>query len=235
MAPKPRRLVAVLCSLTCNIRATREGETPARRGTDNTTAARRMTARRVSPTAASTTPHRTQPAPRSSAEVSRRCAAISGLGGVAVVAIAGACATGERLRSVGAVDCDCQSGADLPHPVIGQPAEAFDEDCDRDRLDRVEVDGRAKRHGVLAGFEEDLAREASDGGRARRDQCPTVTRDHDITRQDDDRPAADLGRLAPPHLPACGQVGHEAATARRKDARSPHWSGSSSGCTSYAA
>ena len=71
-----------------------------------------------------------------------------------------------------------------------------------------------------------------DGGRAGGDQCATVAWDDGVARQDDDGSTADLGHLAPPHLPARGQVGHEAATARRNEARSPHWSGSSSGCAS---
>lgn len=141
-------------------------------------------------------------------------------------------AGGQRLRSVRAVDGDSQGGADLPHPVLGQPAETFDQDGDRDRLHGIQVDRRSTRHRVLTGLEEDLAREASDRGGAGGDQCSTVARDHDVTRQDDDRPAADLGHLAPPQLPPCGQEGHEAATARRKDARSPHSSGSSSGWAS---
>jgi hypothetical protein len=42
--------------------------------------------------------------------------------------------------SASAVDGDFEGTADLPHPVIGQPAESRDEYGNRDALDRVEVD-----------------------------------------------------------------------------------------------
>ena len=50
----------------------------------------------------------------------------------------------------------------------------------------------------------------------------------------DNGPPADIGQLAPPHLSPRGKraPAHDAAAAFRNDARSPHASGSSSGCSS---
>jgi len=65
---------------------------------------------------------------------------------------------------------------------------------------------------------------------------PTVSRDEDgVAREDGDRPASGLGHLAAPHLPARGEHRQDVAAARRNDPRSPHSSGSSIGCSSYAA
>lgn len=64
---------------------------------------------------------------------------------------------------------------------------------------------------------------------------PGLSRDHRVAREDDDWSATDLGHLAPPHLATCWNGAHDDAAARRNDARSPHSSGSSSGCSSYAA
>lgn len=53
--------------------------------------------------------------------------------------------------------------------------------------------------------------------------------------QHNDRTASDLGDLAPLDLPPRGEGSHDAAAALRNEARSPHPSGSSSGCSSYVA
>ena len=81
------------------------------------------------------------------------------------------------------------------------------------------------------GFKDDLAGDAPDGRRTRCDECAPKPRDHCVTRQDDDRAPTDLGHLAPPDLTARGSA---VTTARRprNDARSPHSSASSSGCSS---
>jgi len=60
-------------------------------------------------------------------------------------------------------------------------------------------------HRVVSGFEDDLAREASDGGRKRGDECAGMARDDCITGQDDDGSAADLRCLTRPHLPRAGR------------------------------
>jgi hypothetical protein len=49
--------------------------------------------------------------------------------------------------------------------------------------------------------------------------------------QGDHRAPADLGHLAP-HVPASWEGAYEGAAACRHDARSPHSSGSSAGCSS---
>lgn len=63
-------------------------------------------------------------------------------------------------------------------------------------------------------------------------ECAAMPRDDGVAGQDHHRSAADLGHLTPPDLPTSGDDGHEAATARRNEARSPHSSDSSSGCSS---
>ncbi len=100
-----------------------------------------------------------------------------------------------------AVDRNLKGSADLPHPSVGQPAKPADEYCDRDAFDRVQVDRRTPGDRVVTGFENDLAGEPSNRRRARRDECPSKPRDHRVAGQDNDRAPADLGHLAPPHLP----------------------------------
>lgn len=138
-------------------------------------------------------------------------------------------------RSARAIDRDGQGVAHLAHTSVAQPAEPVDQDGKRDAFDRVEVDRRTARYGVVSGLKHHFADEPTNVRRARRDQCAPVPRDRRITREHDDRTAADLGHLAPPNLAPRGQCGHVAAAARRNEARSPHSSGSSSGCSSYAA
>lgn len=137
--------------------------------------------------------------------------------------------------SLRTVNGDREGGADFSHSRFGQSSQPFNESCDRDAFDRVEIDCRAKGHGVISGLEENFAREVSDGGRAGGDEGPTEAWDDGVTRQDNDRSTVDLRHLAPPDLPARWELCHEAPTARRNEARSPHSSGSSSGCSSYAA
>src|SRR5690625_5900137 len=71
--------------------------------------------------------------------------------------------------SASAVHGDRQSGADLPHAPIGEPAESFHEHGHGDGLDRVEVHGGALRDRVCSRCESDLAGEPSD----RRDRKST--------------------------------------------------------------
>src|SRR5680860_324323 len=130
------------------------------------------------------------------------------------------------------VDRDCESGTDLTHARLGHASQSAHEDGDRDALDRVEVHRGAKRHRVVTGFEHDLAREPSYGRRTWSHECAAMPWNDCVARQDDYRSTTDLGHLAPPHLPSSGDGGHDAATARRNEARSPHSSGSSSGCSS---
>lgn len=131
--------------------------------------------------------------------------------------------------SVGAVDRDCKGRADVPHPGFGQPANAVNENCDRDALDRVQVDRRTLRDWIGTGFEDDLAGKPANSCRARRNKRASKTRDRCIPRQHDDGAPTDLSYFAPPDFPAGRGCDHEAATARRNDARSPHSSGSSEG------
>jgi hypothetical protein len=59
--------------------------------------------------------------------------------------------------------------------------------------------------------------------------------DRRIPRNHHDGAASDVGQLTPPDFGAPGIVAHEAAADSRKEARSPHSSGSLNGCASYAA
>ena len=134
--------------------------------------------------------------------------------------------------SYGAVDRHLEGGANGAHAVVGKSAEPADQDRKRDAFDRVQVHRRTARDRVGIGFEDDFADEPTDRRRARCDQCAPMPRDHGVARQHNDRTPTDLGHLAPPDLPARRQRGHEAPAASRHDARSPHSSGSSSGCSS---
>lgn len=133
------------------------------------------------------------------------------------------------------VDSDFKGFADLAHTGVCQPAQTFDEYRDRDTLKRVQVDCRPPRDRIVAEFEDDLAGKASNRRRARCDECPTQPWDRRVAREHDDRAPTDLNQFAPPHLPTDRKRAHEAAAACRNDARSPHSSGSSAGCSSYAA
>lgn len=134
--------------------------------------------------------------------------------------------------SVGTVDSHRKGGADLAHPGVAQTPQPADEDCKRDAFDRVEVHCRTTRHGVVTGFEHDFADEPPKRCRAGRYECAAVSRDHCVARQHDDWSTTDFGHLALPDLPSQGDGAHDDAAARRNDARSPHSSGSSSGCSS---
>jgi len=98
------------------------------------------------------------------------------------------------------IDGDLEGGADVAHAGVAQAAEAFDEDRDRDALDRVQVHGAAARHRIVAGLEDDLAWEVADRGGARGDQGAPQPRDRRVSGQDDDWAAGDVGELAPPDL-----------------------------------
>lgn len=135
-------------------------------------------------------------------------------------------------RSAGAVDGDCEGGTDLAHANLGQPSQPLDEDGDRDAFDRVEVHRRAKRHRVVTRFEHHLARKPADGRRAGSHEGAAMPWDDHVAGQDNDRSATDPGHLAPPDLPPGRVESHDAPAARRNVARSPHSSGSSSGCSS---
>ena len=130
---------------------------------------------------------------------------------------------------VGAVDSNREGGADLAHAGVAQAAQAADEHGDRHAFDRVEVDCRTAGYRIVASLQHYFADEATNRRRTRRYECTAVPRDHRVARQDHDRSASDPLHLAPPHFTACGKPAHDDAAARRKDARSPHSSGSSSG------
>jgi hypothetical protein len=130
------------------------------------------------------------------------------------------------------VDRNCEGSTDLTHAGVGEPAEAPHEHCDRDAFNRVQVDGRAPGDRIIARFQDNLAGERSYRRRARCHEYSSKPRDRRVTGQDDHGAPADLGQLTPPQLPPSRQRAHDTAAARRNDARSPHSSGSSSGCLS---
>ena len=134
--------------------------------------------------------------------------------------------------SARAVDGDCEGGTDLAHANLGHPAQPLDEDGDRDAFDRVEIHRRAKRDRVVTWFEHHLAGKPPDGRRAGSHECAAMPWDDHVAGQDNYRSATDLGHLTPPDFPPSREGSHDAAAALRNDARSPHSSGSSSGCSS---
>lgn len=134
--------------------------------------------------------------------------------------------------STGAVHGNRKGGADVAHAVIGQPAKPGDEDRDRDTLDGVQVDRGTPRNRIFARVEDNLTGQSSDRGGAWRDEHAPKPWDCRVTGEDDDWSAPNFSYLAPPHLTSHGKRAHEAAAARRNDARSPHSSGSSAGCSS---
>ena len=130
------------------------------------------------------------------------------------------------------VDRDREGAANVAQTSIGQAAQPLDKNAGRNALDRVEVDSRTPGDRVVARLENDLARERPDGCRARRDEHSPESRNRRVAREDHDGAPADLRELAPPDLTPSGEGVHDAAAASRNDARSPHSSGSSSGCSS---
>ena len=141
----------------------------------------------------------------------------------------------DQNGSATTVHCDLESLADLTHPLVAEPAQSFDKDSDRDALDRVEIYSGQPWNGIVAGFENDLAGKAANSRRARGHQRASKSRDCSVAREDHNRAATDVRQLTPPDLPSGRKRGQEAAAASRNDAKSPHTSGSSSGCSSYAA
>lgn len=137
-----------------------------------------------------------------------------------------------RQRLSRAVDRDFKGCADGAHLGVGKPAKPADQYCDRDTFDGVEVHRRTAGDRVGTGFKHNLAGKSPDSRGARCDECTSKPRDRRVTRQHNDWAPADLGHLTPPHLPACRKRTHEAPAARRHEARSPHSSGSSTGCSS---
>lgn len=133
------------------------------------------------------------------------------------------------------IDGNVQGLADLFHAVVTQSTEPFDENANADALDRVQVDGRRTGHRIVPRDEYDLAWQTANRCGARSDQRSAQSRDRRVAGQHDDWPSTDIRQLAPPDLSPRRNPGHEAAAASRKDARSPHSSGSASGCSSYAA
>lgn len=133
------------------------------------------------------------------------------------------------------VDGDRKCVADRPHPFVAQAPEAVGEDADRHALDRVEVDVAESWNRIGVGLENHLAGQSPDGGGARGDQGSAESGYRSISTQHDDGSAADARQFTPPELATPRLVAHEAAAASRNDARSPHSSTSSTGCSSYAA
>lgn len=140
--------------------------------------------------------------------------------------------TSLRGSSVRTVHCDCEGCANVLHADVRQSAKAVDEHRNRHALDRVQIDCRAPGHRIVTRLEYDLAGKASDNRRAGGDQDTAEPRYRGVAGQNDDRAPTDLGELAPPHFSSRWQRAHDAVAARRNDARSPHSSGSSSGCWS---
>ncbi len=128
-----------------------------------------------------------------------------------------------------AVGSDAECRADLAHPRAAQRSKALNEHADRDRLHGVKIDRAPAPDRVIAGFENDLARQAPNRGRAWRHQRPAQTRDRGIAGEHDYWPSTNLGRFTPPQLASSRDVRHVTAAALRNESRSPHSSASSIG------
>lgn len=98
------------------------------------------------------------------------------------------------------VDRDGKCGTDLAHPIVTQPADAFNQRRDRHALHRVEVDGAGSVDRIFTRFEDNLARKPPDRCRTRGDQGSAKTRDRHVPRKHHHRTAPNLRRLAPPHF-----------------------------------
>ena len=131
-----------------------------------------------------------------------------------------------------AVDSDSQRRTDLAHPVVAQATETLRQGSNRDALDRIEIDGRAAWDRILTRLEHHLARNPPDIGGARCDQCASKPRDCDVACYNNDRAARNLREFTPPDLSSHRKVVHDDAAASRNEARSPHSSDSSIGCSS---
>jgi hypothetical protein len=76
------------------------------------------------------------------------------------------------MTSVFAVDGYCERGTDLSHAAVRKPAKAINQHRDRHAFNRVQIDCGASRDGIVEGFQEHFACQASDSGCARCDQRP---------------------------------------------------------------
>jgi len=141
----------------------------------------------------------------------------------------------ESTPSAFAGNSDIEGPADLLHAPVAESAETLDECRERHALDRIEIHDRGARHGIVARLEQHLARDAADRRCAGSDQRAPKTRDRRVSRQHDDRPAPDLGKLTPPDFSPRRKRVHDEPAAARNEARSPHSSPESSGTRSYAA
>ena len=136
------------------------------------------------------------------------------------------------IRSGTAVDGHLQGCAELAHASVGEAPESVDENTHRNALHGVEIDGRRPGHGIFAGLQEYLAWQSPDRRGAGCHDGTSQSGDGSVAREDHDRPATDARQFAPPNLSTGGNGIHEAEAASRNEARSPHSSGSSSGCSS---
>ncbi len=111
---------------------------------------------------------------------------------------------------------------DVAHSVVTQTAEPFDQCCECDALDGVEVDRASSRDRIVTRFEQNFTGQPAHGGRARCDQASAQPGNRGVARQHHYRTSADLFEFTPPEFAAARFVGHDAAAASRNDARSPH-------------
>ncbi len=162
------------------------------------------------------------------------CVAVAGDGH----AFVGRCSTAREASicrkqiSTGAIHCDLEGSAHFAHPCLAEPPEAFDDYGDRDALNGVEIDRASSWDWIVLWLQYDLAEQIADRRRARSNEGSAKPWNGSITRQDDNWSTTDVWKLAPPHFPSGWKGRHDAAAESRNEARSPHSSGSSSGCCS---
>ncbi len=138
----------------------------------------------------------------------------------------------ESGRSAIAVNGNFEGLTELPHPDVAEATDPFREGAEANALDRVQVSHAVPWHGVVAGFEDNLTGQATDGRGARSDDCPPKARNGGVAGQHDDRPSTNVGKLTPPYVSPSRQRTQDAAAETLNDARSPHSSFSSSGWSS---
>jgi len=79
-----------------------------------------------------------------------------------------------------AINRDFERFAQIAHLGVAEPAEPFNEDTDRDALNRVEVRCTLTWHRIVARLKHDFAAEATNRRGARRDQGTAVPRDRRV-------------------------------------------------------
>ncbi len=137
----------------------------------------------------------------------------------------------DRRSGSAAVDSYGERLANLVHPKVAEATYPVDQNSYRNAFDRVEVHGSSTSHRIITGFQDDFAGEPAKRRCAWSNQHAPQSGNCRVSGEYDHGPTAYICRFTPPQL-AAQRKPHVAAAATRNEARSPHSSGSSSGCSS---